>query len=71
MKAVTEAQLHEDRRRQLWIGIATAVARSDVGMTSDTPANYADKALDRFDKRFAKPEDDTANNGSTVPEARQ
>lgn len=58
MKCMTQSELHEDRRRLLWIGVATAVARSDIGMHSYTPANYADITLQRFDEKFKKPEDD-------------
>lgn len=57
MKSMTQAELHEDRRRSLWIGIATAVARANAMIERDDPANYADEALDRFDKKFAKPQE--------------
>jgi len=56
IQQMTQAELYEDRRRQLWIWVATAVARSDSTRCCDTPADFADRALDRFDKRFAKPE---------------
>lgn len=52
MKSQNPKDLHEDRRRQLWIGVAIAVARSDMPMDSDTPVRYANTALDAFDKRF-------------------
>lgn len=47
-------EFYHVQRRELWIQIAVAVARSTGQMNSGTPAAYANKTLDYFDVRFGK-----------------
>jgi hypothetical protein len=43
---------HQQTRQQLWINIATAVARSEECRHQASPAEWADKTLAAFDKTF-------------------
>ena len=46
-------QAHQERREELWIKVATAMAGVVLpGMTIDHPAAWADKAVTRFDAFF-------------------
>jgi hypothetical protein len=41
-----------DYRKELWIGVAVAVARSEAARSSDTPAAWANKALSAYNLTF-------------------
>lgn len=43
-----------DYRRELWIGIAAAVARSDNCTRPESMVTFADHALAAFDARFGE-----------------
>jgi hypothetical protein len=45
---------HEQLRKELWIGIAVAVARAENARSSTVPASWANEALKEFDKKFTK-----------------
>lgn len=56
----TEEQLqHEFVRKQLWVNVASAVARAEAAKSASSPASWANRALDEFDKRFPMPKEDT------------
>lgn len=62
MTAKTEEQLqHEFIRKQLWVNVATAVARAENAKSASAPANWANRALDEFDKRFPCPAGNTTH----------
>lgn len=42
----------EKARRELWINTCIAVSGCSNTINSDTPINWADKALEAFDERF-------------------
>lgn len=41
-----------DYRKELWIGVAIAVARSDSTTSEFSPGNFANTALAKFDAQF-------------------
>lgn len=41
-----------DYRKELWLDVATAVARSDGARDRAAPGEWADRALANFDKTF-------------------
>lgn len=41
-----------DYRKELWVGVATAVVRSDSTTSKYAPGDFADAALAKFDARF-------------------
>lgn len=41
-----------DYRKELWMGVAIAVARSDNATKPESPTRWADQVLADFDKRF-------------------
>jgi hypothetical protein len=41
-----------DYRKELWVGVAIAVARAENTRDSDKPAKWANNALAEFDKAF-------------------
>lgn len=43
---------HEQMRRSLWVGVATAVAGGVTTLDKPSPAAWADHVLADFDKRF-------------------
>jgi len=43
---------HQQTRQQLWINIATAVARSETCRARTAPAEWANETLAAFDKAF-------------------
>jgi len=45
---------HEEMRRQLWINICEQLARSERCTSKYSMVEWADHALDAFDKRFAE-----------------
>ena len=45
---------HEQLRKELWIGVAVSVARAENARSNSVPGNWANKALEEFDKRFPK-----------------
>lgn len=49
-----EAIPQRDYRKELWIGVATAVAGCDVTTELGAPAYWASHALAEFDKTFPK-----------------
>lgn len=46
---------HEQTRRQLWIGIAIAVAGAESAIGTEVPQRWADTALRAYDQRFPAP----------------
>ena len=47
-----EAIPQRDYRKELWLDVATAVARSDGARDRAAPGELADRALANFDKTF-------------------
>ena len=47
-----EAIPQRDYRKELWLDVATAVARSDGARDRAAPGEWADRALANFDKTF-------------------
>lgn len=47
-----EAIPQRDYRKELWLDVATAVARSDGARDRAAPGKWADRALANFDKTF-------------------
>jgi hypothetical protein len=47
-----QAKSHEQLRKELWISIATAVARAEVASSRSAPASWANETLKEFDKAF-------------------
>jgi len=45
---------HEQLRKELWIGVATAVARAEGARSRSAPGGWADEVLKDFDKKFPK-----------------
>lgn len=43
-----------DHRKELWVGVAIAVARAESAREADRPGKWADVALAAFDKTFPK-----------------
>lgn len=43
-----------DCRKELWMGVAIAVARSDNATKLESPTRWADQVLADFDKRFGE-----------------
>jgi len=52
---------HELMRRKLWIDVAARVGGSDNCMHEHTMSNFANSALEKFDKKFKQFEDDPCN----------
>jgi len=48
----------KDARMELWCQVWVAVASSSNVRNNETCANWADKALADFDKRFHEPKED-------------
>ena len=49
---------HEQQRRQLWCDVYVAYVSSGNSSDSDGGRRWADKALERFDERFTKKQDE-------------
>lgn len=49
---------HESTRRKLWSEVWIATARSDNCTDPKVATNWADSALEEFDKRFSEEEND-------------
>ena len=47
-----EASPQRDYRKELWLGVATAVARSEGARDRVAPGEWADRALADFDATF-------------------
>ena len=45
---------HEQLRKELWIGVAVAVARAENARSNSAPAHWANESLKAFDKAFTK-----------------
>ena len=51
-KVKTKKEILEEEERQLWIAVATAVARAEVTSDKIAMENWANKAADAFRKRY-------------------
>lgn len=49
---------HEQQRKKLWCDVYVAYVTSANSTSSEYGKNWADKALQEFDKRFPKPNED-------------
>jgi hypothetical protein len=49
-----QRKTHEQLRKELWIGIAVAVARSENAREATVPTSWATTALKTFDEVFPK-----------------
>jgi hypothetical protein len=50
---LAEAQIsHQNLRKKLWIDVAAAYAAADKATCTDNMVEWADRALEAFDKRF-------------------
>ncbi len=52
---ISAKEKHELMRRELWLAVATSVARAEDCKKSEVPGKYADRALADFDKNFPQP----------------
>lgn len=43
---------HENKRKQLWIDVAVAIARVEVATSSEQMIRWANTALSEFDRQF-------------------
>jgi hypothetical protein len=50
--AVQAVQQRRDYRKELWIGVAVAVARAENARSKTVPAQWANEALAEFDRQF-------------------
>jgi hypothetical protein len=50
--AVQAVQQQRDYRKELWIGVAVAVARAENARSKAVPGQWANEALAEFDKQF-------------------
>jgi hypothetical protein len=51
-KVKTKKEILEEEERQLWIAIATAVARAEVTSDKNSMEIWANKAADAFKNRY-------------------
>jgi hypothetical protein len=52
--ADAQRKTHEQLRKELWISVAIAVARTEAARGTGTPGAWANQALKDFDEQFQK-----------------